>query len=155
MAKSKNDDRDEVLSEVTGASISIVPLWHTYQWSVWGSARMMLTETRVIEKTKFFVSELGQQAQQHRQVIRQLMFLTQIEWRFGLPKIRQKHPPFIVFAKQVIANVERAYGTQIKSARVEFLKIRKRKRDDGFAEAGESVRAFGYFAGNQFATRLD
>jgi hypothetical protein len=56
MAKSsKDDDRDDVLAEVSGASVTI--LWHGYQWSYWGSARMMMTATRVIERTKFFVSE--------------------------------------------------------------------------------------------------
>ncbi len=57
MAKSKrDDDREEVLAEVSGASVGITP-WQGYQWSYWGSSRMMMTATRVVERTKFFISE--------------------------------------------------------------------------------------------------
>jgi len=52
MAKSKSDG---VLSEVSGASVGITA--YGYQWSYWGSSRLMLTGTRVVERTKFFISE--------------------------------------------------------------------------------------------------
>lgn len=58
MARSKksDEDRDEVLAEISGASVQINP-WGGYVWNTWGSGRMMLTPTRVIERTKFLITE--------------------------------------------------------------------------------------------------
>ncbi|MGL4554034.1 MAG: hypothetical protein ACRC33_22970, partial [Gemmataceae bacterium] len=54
MARSRDDD-DDVVAEISGRSITVV--WGTtFQQSQWGSARLTVTPTHLIEKTKFFIT---------------------------------------------------------------------------------------------------
>ncbi len=75
------------------------------------------------------------------------MLLTEIEWRFRLSKIRQKHTSFVVLAKQVIANLERAHRIEIECARVQFLTFSQR---EAFAAADKKV----YVADEGLTSRL-
>src|SRR4051812_22443168 len=57
MARSRDDDdRDDVVAEISGRSVSVLWGGAQYQISQWGSARLILTPTRLIEKTKFFIT---------------------------------------------------------------------------------------------------
>lgn len=56
MGRDRNDDHDEILAEVKGKGAVVTP-WHGYQESMFGSGRLILTPTRVIERTKLIVTE--------------------------------------------------------------------------------------------------
>jgi hypothetical protein len=66
MARStQGDERAEILAEISGASVQVNP-WGGFIWSNWGSARLLLTPTRIVERTKFFISERFTTAMLHQ-----------------------------------------------------------------------------------------
>lgn len=57
MARSRDDDdRDDVVAEISGRSVSVLWGGANFQISQWGSARLIVTPTRLVEKTKFFIT---------------------------------------------------------------------------------------------------
>ncbi|MFO0930627.1 MAG: MJ0042-type zinc finger domain-containing protein [Gemmataceae bacterium] len=50
------DDHDEILNEVKGKGAMVTP-WHGFQEGMFGTGRLILTSTRVIDRTKFIVTE--------------------------------------------------------------------------------------------------
>ena len=55
MARSR-DDEDDVVAEISGRSVTIMWGGSAFQPSQWGSARLTVTPTHLMEKTKFFIT---------------------------------------------------------------------------------------------------
>src|SRR4051794_29228681 len=56
MGRSRDDDQDDVVAEISGRSVTVMWGGAAFQPSQWGSARLTVTPTHLMEKTKFFIT---------------------------------------------------------------------------------------------------